>query len=449
MNPSRVATSLGGALLVVVSQGAPAAAFGLIEHGASGLGNAYAGGAAAALDPSVSFFNPAGMTRLPGVQVAGAVLAVIPSIELDNQGSSRSALAPIPSGPLTGPDGGNAGVTVALPNLYYTHQISDRLTAGLAVDAPFGLETEYDDDWVGRYHAIKSDLVTVNINPALAIKLSDSLSLGAGVSAMYADVELTRDLDACALARAPGRCDLRSKVTGDDWGFGFNLGLLWSPVESTRLGLSYRSRVKQRLEGEGRFDYSPATPAAIRALLESRGLVDGLADNTTAKADLTLPDSLSVGFYHALGPEWAVMGDVTWTQWSLVDSVVIEFGTGAESTLDLNYEDSLRYGLGVTYNPPGRWTWRAGLAYDEEPVRSERTRTPRLPGNDRLWLALGAGYAWSKDLTFDIGYAHLFVDDTHIRNTVTDFNGAVSQTLVGEYELAVDIVGVQATWRLR
>ena len=433
------------------AQGVHAAAFGLTEHGASGLGNAYAGGSAAALDPSTVFFNPAGMTRLPGIRIAGALLGVAPSIEFDNQGSFGNGGRPISPAAGSDPDGGNAGTTVAIPNLYYTHQINDRVTAGLAIDAPFGLKTEYDDGWVGRYHAINSDLVTVNLNPSIAVKVSDSLSLGAGVSAMYADVELTRDLDACALVPPrlggplPGRCDLSSKVTGDDWGFGFNLGLLWSPTESTRLGLSYRSRVEQRLEGKGHFDYSAATPAVLRSGLEASGLVDG----TSASADLTLPDSISLSLYHEISPDWAVMADVTWTEWSLVDTIVIDFDTGARSELDLNYKDSFRYSLGVSYAPPGRWTWRAGLAYDEEPVRNDRTRTPRLPGNDRFWVALGAGYSWNEDLTVDVGYAHLFVDDTRIRNTVTDFNGAVSETLVGEYDLAVDVFGLQATWRIR
>jgi len=229
------------ACLAAVAQGVGAAGFALIEHGASGLGNAYAGGAAIAADPTTVAFNPAGMSRLQGKQVSVAVDFVSPDIRFDNGGTTvqagalRAAISPV-SG--SSADGGQAGTDVWIPSLYYTQAIDEQVTVGIAVDAPFGLATEYDQGWVGRYQAVKSKLTTVNVNPSVAVKVADGLSVGAGLSVLYSDVELTRAIDVCVGRPAalggprPGACDASSKVSGDDVSFGFNLGLLYEPIEA-------------------------------------------------------------------------------------------------------------------------------------------------------------------------------------------------------------------------
>jgi long-chain fatty acid transport protein len=308
---------------------------------------------------------------------------------------------------------------------------------------------------VGRYHAIKSDLRTVNLNPSLAVKLDHGWSIGAGVSALYTDVELTRSIDVCAgrpLALGgpnPGGCDARTKVSGDDWSFGYNLGVLFELDERTRIGAAYRKWMKPHVEGDGKFNFSAATPAAmLPALTAPRPPGLGLVDGTDASAKVALPDSVSVSAFHALTPEWAVMADVSWTHWSVVDTIRIDFDSGAESTLALDYKDSWRYSVGVAYTPGGGpLTWRLGFAYDEEPVRNAETRTPRLPGNDRRWLAIGVGYRLNEAVSFDVGYAHLFVSDTEIRNR--ESSGALTHSLTGDYKLAVDIVGAQVNWRFQ
>jgi long-chain fatty acid transport protein len=426
-----------GALLAAGAQGA---GFALIEQGASGLGNAFAGGAAVADDPTTVFFNPAGMTRLPGTRGTLAAHLVMPSAELAD-GRLRTVPAVGPPSPARIGDGGDAGASVVVPNAYLTGQLGERLYAGIGLNAPFGLVTEYDAGWAGRYHAIKSQLRSVNVNPSLAYRVSDRLSLGAGLSAQYVDVELTRSIDSCARLGLPGACDTFSSIEGDDWSFGFNLGLLYSPGEDTRVGVAYRSRVDQDLEGTGHFAFSPNTPPPLAAALRAAGFVDG----TGVRAELPLPDSLSLSVHHQVDPRWAVMGDLTWTHWGRLDTVLIRFDSGLTSTLDLHYQNSLRYSLGLDYRASERWTLRGGLAYDEEPVRDAQTRTPRLPGNDRLWLAVGASYRPSPDFTVDLGLAHLFVRDASIDNTVTDATG--SYTLTGEYSLHVDIASVQLNWR--
>ncbi|MES1986902.1 MAG: outer membrane protein transport protein, partial [Pseudomonadota bacterium] len=195
---------------------AQAAGFALIEQSASGMGNAFAGGGAVAEDASTIFFNPAGMTYISGTQIVGAIHLIKPSAEFNNNGSVAGAGAgPFPSRPLGG-SGGDAGDLSFVPNFYYKRDLTDTVKFGLGVNAPFGLKTEYDKDWIGRFQAIKSELKTVNINPAIAFKLNDQLSIGAGLSAMWAQAELTSAVNLVASERT-------SKVQGDDWGFGFNL----------------------------------------------------------------------------------------------------------------------------------------------------------------------------------------------------------------------------------
>jgi long-chain fatty acid transport protein len=180
---------------------AMAAGFASTEHGTSGLGNAFAGAAALAEDPSTVWFNPAGMTFLEGRQFAAALHVGVPSIEFQNEGSTLSPL--VGNGPLSGGDGGDAGDTFLVPNLYYVHSLSEQFTFGLGINAPFGLTTEYDDDWVGRYHAINTELVTVNINPNLAWKINDAVALAFGLNALYFDGELSNAIDQSAICPTP------------------------------------------------------------------------------------------------------------------------------------------------------------------------------------------------------------------------------------------------------
>ncbi len=421
------------AAIAMAAEGAAAASFGLVEHGVSGLGNAYSGGAAIAEDPTTVFFNPAGMTRLPGTRASFAVNYIKPSIQFKNQGSKLAGVFPIRGG-----DAGDGGGGVWVPNAYLTHAVSDRVTLGLAIDTPFGLVTDYSDEWVGRYHAVKSDLKTINVNPSVAVKLDHGLSVGAGLSALYTDVTLTSMLDVAAgLAKkgfpvTPGTLDAKVKISGDDWSFGYSLGLLYELSEQTRFGMSYRKWFKPKPEGDAKFDFAAGTPAAA-----------GIDHTQDASAEVSLPDSLSVSAYHALTPEWALMADVTWTNWSRTKSIPIELET-TSSELHLDYKDSWRYGLGLTYTPSGGpLTWRVGVASDEEPIRNSETRSPRLPGNDRIWLAVGANYRVTDKVSVDFGYAHLFVDDAKTNNT-----NEYGHTLKGDYDLKVDIVGLQLNWQM-
>lgn len=254
--------------------GAPAmaAGFALLEQNASGLGNAFAGAAAVAEDSSTVWFNPAGMTLLQGPQLAGAFNVIVPRIEFQNEGSTLSPL--VGDTPRTGGNGGDAGKPVVVPSFYYVNPLGEQFSFGLGINAPFGFVTEYDDDWVGRYHAIKSDLLTANFNPSIAWKVNDNLALAVGFDALYLDSELSSAIDQSSICLGllgascgaiglgtPGNqaADGKAVVEGNDWGYGFNLGALFSVGERLRVGASYRSAIG--IDTEGDADFQNINPA--------------------------------------------------------------------------------------------------------------------------------------------------------------------------------------------
>ncbi len=379
-----------------------AAGYALIEQNASGLGNAYAGQAASAQDASTVFFNPAGMTRLPDRQ------AVLAGHLIKFKAEFGGGVTPN----IGGGDGGDAGGLSFVPNAYFAFRLTPDVHLGIGAFAPFGLKTEYDSTWVGRVHAIESELKTVNVNPSIAWKLSDTLSLGAGVSIQYIEATLTN-------ATGAGLPPVVGAVKGDDYGWGFNLGLLWQASDSTRFGLAYRSKVDHTLKGDLK--------------------MNGVVAVTPAYADVTLPDSASLSAFHRVNDRWDVMADVSWTGWRSFDVLDVVNAAGASVTRTAeNWDDTWRVSLGANYRLNDRLTLRGGVAYDETPV-SDRFRTARIPDEDRTWLAFGAQYRLSPKSLIDVGYAHLFVNDGRIGETRSGL------ALNGEYDSAVDVLSVQLT----
>lgn len=380
-----------------------AAGFALIEQNASGLGNAYAGQAAVAADASTIFFNPAGMAYLPDRQVVLAGHLIKPKAEFS--GSVSPAIS--------GGQGGDAGSWALVPNAYFAFRLTPDVHLGVGVNSPFGLKTDYDADWIGRYQAITSEVKTVNLNPSIAWKVSDSLALGAGLNLQWVEATLTNRI------RIPILGQPLVKIKGDDYGWGYNLGVLWQLSANTRIGLAYRSEVDYTLEGKS----STSNP-----------LVNAL--NGPVTASVVLPDSASLSLFHRLSPKWDLLADVTWTGWSDFDDLPIK-GTVNKTTVE-NWKDIARYSLGVTWHPSDKLSLRGGVAYDEAPV-SDAYRTPRIPDGARTWVAFGGQYQFSKRSTIDFGYAHLFVNDPGLQSSD---NGT---TLTGQYESAVDILSAQMT----
>lgn len=329
---------------------------------------------------------------------------------------------------MTGGNGGDAGNDAIVPNFYYSRPINKHTVFGLGVNAPFGLVTEYDDDWQGRYHGIESDMKTININPSLAFKATDKLSLGFGVNLQKVELQLTQMADLGALSAAPQASDGKVNLEADDWSWGYNLGVMFQATEATRLALAYRSKISHTLTGDGTI-----TQVATGAIVAD-GNISG---------QVALPESASFAVHHQINDKWAVMADASWTRWSRFKELAINSdGTLPSSSKPENWENTMRYGLGLSYDHNDKWAFRAGIAYDETPI-SDEFRTPRIPGEDRTWVAVGATYKYSNNITVDAGYTHIFVSNPSIDDETTD---ALAHELIGDYDASVDILGVQMRW---
>ncbi len=464
----RMAAGRYGRWLVVCasalgSTAAGAAGFALLEQSVKGLGAAFSNSAAVE-DASTVFFNPAGLTELRGTQIQAAGHVIAPSATFRDGGSALSAP---PGAALIGPNGGEAGVVALAPNLYLHHQIESwgngRAHFGFGINAPFALKTDSDEGWVGRYHALTSSVRTLNFTPSLSYELSDRLSIGAGASAQRIDARLTKAIDqstvclglagAGAVPGGAGTCvglglgvpaaaaaDANSDLRGArDWSFGWNVGVLWKPWPSTRVGLHYRSKISHELEGDAVLSgVNPNLAAVTVAVPGVTGLV-----NQAGTAKITLPESASLHVYHALNDRWAVHGDISWTRWSRFQELTVNFADGTRSTDPQDWDNSLRYSGGVTFRPDSKWTLRAGLGFDESPIPSATRRTPRIPDEDRTWVSIGASYEWNDRWSVDAAFTHLFVDDPEVRNVET----TTGHVLVGRYEAEVDMGAVQVIYR--
>lgn len=419
-----------------------AAGYALKEQSVTGLGNAFAGSAAVAEDPSTMFYNPAGLTRLKGHQIQGGGTFIAPESQFINSGSTT------PFGTaLTGPNGGDAGQDAMVPHGYFMWDAHPDIKLGLAITSPYGLVTSYDDNWVGRYHAVTSKLATANIQPTVAYRVNDKLSIGGGVEAQYIKATLTSAVDfgticlgslpaatCSALRLSPQGADGHARLTGDDWGYGYTLGALFEPIKSTRIGLSFRSKVDHTLEGDADF----TVPTAATALTST-----GRFRDTTVKGKVTTPETLSLSVVHELNAQWSLLGDVTWTNWSRFKELRFVYGNTLQpdTVTPENWKDSYFFSAGATYKHNDTWTFRAGIAYDQTPVRAA-DRTARLPDNDRLWISFGASYAMTQALRLDVGYTHIFVDEGTISNL-----SSTSHRQTGFYNNQIDILGVGASFR--
>lgn len=265
-----------GTALATLGTNALASGFQIQEQNASGLGLAYSGMAAAVQDASTIFWNPAGTALLPGIQGAIALNYIIPDTKYTDSGTSTySAFG----------NGGNGGETALVPATYASWMINPQWSVGLAINAPFGLATEWDTRWAGQFHGIRSEIKTLNINPTVAFKVNNAIQLGAGLSYQRLDAKLTN----AASPLVPGSI---AQVKGDDWGWGWNVGALFALGPDTRIGMTYRSTLSYTVEGDLTFN----TPALA-------------AGAGTVKADIKLPNNFSVGVSHQLNPKTRLLAD--------------------------------------------------------------------------------------------------------------------------------------------
>ena len=433
---------------ILITQTAFAGGFALQEQSGEGVGTAFAGATAGYGDGSSVFFNPAAMSAIDGTQFSFSGHVVNTSADFTNTGSS---LVPALGGsPIAGSSGGDAGGTFLIPNIYAIHPLNDKLTFGFGINAPFGLETDHDDGWVGRYQALNSELTVINLNPALAYAITDNFSVGVAARVMYLDATLTNAVDfgsigvstlglptASALGLLPQAADGHAKVEGDDWATGLTLGgnYRYGDNNKNSLGLSYRNKVSANLEGDATF----TVPTSALALTSTGSFTD-----TSVTAGVDLPEAVTAGWRHWLNDDFAILAEAEWTRWSRFEELRVKFGSGQpDSVTDESWENTWRVALGALYKVDEDLTLKAGWSFDESPIPDAAHRTPRIPGNDRNWLSLGLGYQINEDVSANLSYAHIFVKDGSSATL-----GSTGDVFVGDWDAHVDIVSANLIWNI-
>jgi long-chain fatty acid transport protein len=463
---TRIAAAVGGVLLALAGGQAMGAGFALQEQSGSGLGNAFAGGAAAAEDASTVFWNPAGMSRLPGIQGAAVASLICLSDKFNDSASQPATLQPL------GDNGGDAGDCNVIPALYLAVPINKQWAFGIAVNVPFGLQTEYDNTWIGRFQAVKSKVETINVNPALSWKLNDNFTVGAGVSWQRLKATLTNEVNyAGAIGQAAqvavmaglipatvvppilnayAGAQSDASVTGNDNSWGWNVGILWEIDPSTRIGVHYRSNIKYTVNGSVSFNNPPVPttlppPIAPIAGLLANG-VNAFLSNGDVTLDIKLPSTTNVSFFKAID-KWDWMADLQFVNWSSIQALTVVRSTGVVlESIPTNYRNTWRGSIGANYHYNDQWMFRGGIAYDQTPVNNT-DREPKLPDNNRTWFAIGAQYKFSPQFWMDLGYSYLYISNPNINqnNGSTPTYGLVN----GNYKASVNIAAVQLTYTFK
>jgi long-chain fatty acid transport protein len=460
---SRVATAIAGLALAFAGGSAYGAAFALQENSGSGLGNAFAGGAASAEDASTIWTNPAGMSKLPRLEGAIAVHVITPSFKFHDDGSVNAAFQPL------GGTGGDAGSSTFVPNVFVNVPINPAWNFGIGINAPFGLKTEYDDGWLGRFQGLKSDIKTIDVNPSVSWKVTPTFAVGAGVNWQRVDAEFTQNVNySAALAQAAGVAaagglippaliptivaatpglQAKTKIEADDSAWGWNLGFLWDVTPDTRVGGQWRSSIRYHATGNVTFDYPalPALPPALGAVVGglAANINGGPLNNGGITTDIKLPDIANLSIFSRLNPQWDVMADVQWTRWSTIKDLTFVRTTGVTlASTPENFDDAWRVAVGATYHT-GPWALRGGLAWDETPVNTT-DRTVRLPDENRFWLTAGAQYKFNPNWKLDAGFAYIWINSGDINQNAgsTAANGLVK----GHYDASVTIFSAQLTY---
>lgn len=437
--------AVAGAL---VSTDASASGFQIKENSAKALGRAFAGVDTAGDDVSVVVNNPAAMADLSGRVFQADVTAI--DVNTRFHGSGTDAFG----APLSGGDGGNGGDVTPVPALYFSAPINDAWRVGFAFSAPYGLKTQYDNGWVGRYQALKSKVTSEDLTGSISWQVNPQVALGASVIAQRTKVDLSNAVDfgaviasgfvaqcvgaggspsACAASSPvlPQSQDGTARVQGDDWSYGWTLGAEFKPTAQDRIGLSYHAKINHTISGNGTFEVPPA--AQVFGLGE-------IFANGAASGQFATPASATLSYWHlGSGPvSWGA--NLGWTGWSSFSQLAINFANGQSSVEAENWRNTFFGSLGMDYKLNEQWTLRGGVALDQTPTRDE-TRTPRIPDGMRRWLAIGVGYTPSQSVEFNLGYAHLFVDNGDVNDL-----SVTGDHLVGSFDNSGNLLSVSGTF---
>ncbi len=444
MNKSAAALVLTGVAAAVST--AYAAGFQLTEQSSLGLGRAYAGAGIVGDDLSAVHYNPAGMTLLEGTRFQAGGTWIALNADYNGKGDSEN-------GRLKGQ---------MIPAGYVTHQVNDKIWLGFAMTVPFGMGTEYDRTWSQSQRGTNAKIYTFDMNPNIAWKVNDFLSVGAGVSVQYAKAELGMGLKEQGMYLGHG------KVEADSWDWGFNLGIMISPTDKLRFGLAYRSSIEHNADGTTKLsgmNSSLGSGTQLAALGQALGQLEGQTFGMSTT--LETPDTVMLTGTWEATDQLRLSGLIRWANWSNFKELNIEndvpgsvlagfdklagLGLPLDSKMLTNvdvvndWQDTWLFSVGADYKINSAFTIRGGIAYETSPIDDQSTRMAVIPDTDRVWLSLGASWHATKDLQFDVGATYLMgVGDTDLYSATKEDGG----TKVGKYDsLDAYLIGAQMQYR--
>lgn len=431
--------AVAGAL---VSPTASASGFQISENTAQALGRAYAGREAAGGDASVVINNPAGMVDFDTYAVQVDATAINVSTQFHGGGTDAIGR------PLTGGTGGNGGGVYGVPAISFIAPVAQNWRLGFGIDAPFGLQTEYDSNWMGRYSSIKSSVKSIDLVGSVAWAVSPQFALGFSVIAQKTTIDLSNAVNLGAVMAAPPfnlaptflpqSADGFARVRGDNWKWGWQLGAEWKPTTQDTLALNYHAKINHHINGQAYF----SVPQSVQFVLSQPG-VPPLFQNTAGAGAFATPAMASLSYWHkTLGPvSWGA--EVSWTGWKSFSRLAIDFANPYQPDINqyFGWRNTWFGSVGMDYRVSDQWTLRGGVAYDETPTQNF-SRDPRIPDGARRWLSVGAGYTPAPNLTFNLGYTHLFVSD----GSVNDLS-ATGDHLVGYFDNSGDLLGISMQYK--
>ncbi|TYD06507.1 long-chain fatty acid transporter FadL [Enterobacter sp. Z1] len=420
--------------VAIVSTSAWSAGFQLNEFSSSGLGRAYSGEGAIADDAGNASRNPALIMMFDGPTFSAGAIFVDPGVDISGRSPTGASLK-----------ADNIAPTAWVPNLHFVAPINDQFGWGASVTSNYGLATEFNNNYAAGAYGGKTDLETLNLNLSGAYRLDNHWSFGVGFDAVYAKAKIERyagDLGKVvagsgALPPIPGLAQQVAGIPadtqiaylkGDEWGFGWNAGILYEIDKNNRYGLTYRSEVKIDFDG----DYKSSLPSAYNQILGSFGLPMGTDGRTTGGSlSLHLPEMWELSGYNKVAPQWAVHYSLTYTSWSQFQELKATNSNG--DTLfykDESFRDAYRIALGTTYYMDDNWTFRTGIAFDDSPVPADK-RSISIPDQDRFWLSAGATYAFNKDASIDAGISYMHGQKVNFKEGPYEFSSEGKAWLYG------------------
>lgn len=425
-NQSILATAM-----LLAAGGANAAAFQLAEVSTSGLGRAYAGEAAIADNASVVATNPALMSLFKTAQFSTGGVYVDSRINMNGDVDSSITATTMRTTKYGSASARNVIPGAFVPNLYFVAPVNDKFALGAGMNVNFGLKSKYDDSYDAGVFGGKTDLTAINLNLSGAYRVTEGLSLGLGVNAVYAKAQVERNAGIIAervkiaqnaIKTVNPKDKATDYLTSKDksvvslqdraaWGFGWNAGVMYQFNEANRIGLAYHSKVD--------IDFTDRTATS----LEAEVIEAGKKGNLT----LTLPDYLELSGFHQLTDKFAVHYSYKYTHWSRLTKLHASFEDGKKAfDKELQYSNNSRVALGASYNLDEKLTLRAGIAYDQ--AASRHHRSAAIPDTDRTWYSLGATYKFTPNLSVDLGYAYLKGKKVHFKEVQKAVGGFITTT---------------------